>query len=541
VLLGVAPQLVVSTLINPLLPALGVAPLSGVGWLGIAAGQGSWLATGGLVLGIAALVVGALIYWLPVRVGGAAAAGGPPTVFTGGEPLRVEGRLGASDFTHMVKSALGPFYRGFDVDRFYLWAWRALCRLADRVSDVLGAAEKVPVAALVAGAAAVGLAGLLLPAAAAAHGAASAHVSLAPLAAAVAVAGAGLLLACGASAARRLALPLGLAVALATGALLAPAGMARVVLLELATLLALLALWWSSDSERARWGYLTAVVLSGLAMFAGALAAERGHVTAALALLLPGVAVKLALVPVWFWLPLVAGSTPAVVTGLVVGIVDVAAFGEVLTLRGHAPWLFEGQSAWLALGVASTLGGALLALAQRDVRRLLAFSTIMDMGLLVIALALGGTIGVSGALIGAAVHALAKALLFASVAGPEAAGEALVDARGLATRHPVAMFGFVVGSLAVLGVPPTLGFAAHWRILGAAAGNTPLFAALCGAAMLAVATYARAIAIFWWGEARPAPATRGGASVPLLSAAVVLLAVALLAAGLWPALLGGEA
>jgi formate hydrogenlyase subunit 3/multisubunit Na+/H+ antiporter MnhD subunit len=150
----------------------------------------------------------------------------------------------------------------------------------------------------------------------------------------------------------------------------------------------------------------------------------------------------------------------------------------------------------------------------------------------------------AGAALGATVHALAKALLFASVAGPEADGTALIDSRGLASRHPVAGAGFVVGALAVLGIPPTLGYAAHWRIFAAVAGNIPLLAALAAAAMLSVAVYARAIALFWWG----AVDASGGAfedpphaySRPLLAAAVVLLALALLA-GFWPQLLGGAA
>ena len=146
----------------------------------------------------------------------------------------------------------------------------------------------------------------------------------------------------------------------------------------------------------------------------------------------------------------------------------------------------------------------------------------------------------AGAALGATVHALAKALLFASVAGPEADGASLVDARGLASRYPVAGAGFVVGALAILGVPPTLGYAAHWRIFAAVAGNVPLLAALAAASMLGVAVYARAIALFWWGAGSVSENPRAY-SRPLLAAAVVLLALALLVAGFWPQLLGGAA
>jgi formate hydrogenlyase subunit 3/multisubunit Na+/H+ antiporter MnhD subunit len=350
----------------------------------------------------------------------------------------------------------------------------------------------------------------------------------------------GLLLACGAAPSRRRLLsPLAAAGALAVAGVLVEPPLLRTLLLEGAAAVALLVLWWTTGGA-ARRGYLVAVALSAVGMVGGAIAAEHGDAQLARVLLLPGIAVKLGLVPLWFWLPLVAEATPAVVAGLVVGVVDVAAFGELLTLRGAAPALFEPALPWLVLGGASAILGALLALAQRDLKRLLAFSTIEDMGLLVVSLVLGGEYGLAGAALGATVHALAKALLFASVAGPEAEGAPLVDARGLASAHPLAAAGFLVGALSVLGVPPTLGYAAHWRIFAAVAGSPPLLAALAGAAMLAVATYARAIALFWWGTGSPPPPERGYRR-PVLGAAVVLLTLALLAAGLWPRLLGGVA
>ncbi|HET9599593.1 MAG TPA: proton-conducting transporter membrane subunit, partial [Anaeromyxobacteraceae bacterium] len=280
--------------------------------------------------------------------------------------------------------------------------------------------------------------------------------------------------------------------------------------------------------------------LSAAGLAGGSLAAEHGAARLALALLMPGIAVKLALVPLWSWLPLVAGAAPAAVTGVVIAVVDVAAFGEVLGLRAALPGLFDPAGAWLALGAGSAALGALLMLAQRDLRRLLALSTVTDMGLLVTALALGGERGLAGAALGAAVHALAKALLFASLAAPEADGASLVDARGLASAYPLPAAGFVVGALAVLGVPPTLGYAAHWRILAAAATRPLLLAVLCGAAMLSVAVYARAIALCWWGGGAPPPGAQPERR-PLLGAALALLAAALVAGGLWPRLLGGAA
>jgi len=280
------------------------------------------------------------------------------------------------------------------------------------------------------------------------------------------------------------------------------------------------------------------VIISAVGMVGGSIAAEHGNVQLARVLLLPGIAVKLGLFPLWFWLPLVAEWAPAVVTGLVIAIIDVAAFAEVVTLRTVAPEVFSPALPWLAVAVISAAGGALFALAQRNLKRLLAFSTISDMGLMMVALVVGGTWGIEGAILGAAAHAIAKALLFASVSGPEAEDAAMVNPRGLASQHPLSSFGFVVGALAVLGVPPTLGYPGHWRIFSSVVTNTPLFVILAGSAMLNVATYGRAIALYWWGAEIPAPAKHGYSRIAL-GASIVLLVLAALIAGVWPRVLGG--
>ncbi|MDR3776130.1 MAG: proton-conducting transporter membrane subunit [Terracidiphilus sp.] len=544
ILLGVAPQLAITYLLNPLLPALGCAPLVGVSWFGLSSGQGIWLASGGLMLGVVALLFGALVVWVPSLMRGAATAGGAPSVFTGGEMLSPRGHMGASDFSYAMKHALAPFYRAFDVDTAWLGIWHLLSRIASSIAKPFAAAEQyawifLPVIAVALGAfgwfAPVGNIGMV-------QAAASSVPPMLILAVGVGISLAGLLLASSAAKAwRHLLLPLALAGGLALGGILAQGSLLRTGLLESASVVALLTLWKTSEKAAARYGYLLAIAISALGMVGGTLAAEQGNAHLALALLLPAIAVKLGLVPLWLWLPLVAESTPAVLAGLVIGVIDVAAFAEVLTLRISEPWLFTPALPWIVLGVASAVVGALLALAQRNIKRLLAFSTVEDLGLIVVAVAFGGDLGLSGALIGATVHALAKALLFASISGPEADGARLMDARGLASRHPLGSVGFAVGALAVLGVPPTVGYAVHWRIFTAVAGNVPLFALLCGAAMLSVAVYARAITLFWWGSDTASAELPVQYNKILMAVAVLLLAITLLAVGVWPRLLGGVA
>jgi multicomponent Na+:H+ antiporter subunit A len=541
VLLGVAPQLAVTYVINPLLPSLGVPVIAGVSWFGITTGQGMWFATVGLVLSLVALVLGAVIYWIPSTVRGAVTAGGPPTIFTGGEPLSAQGHLGAADFSEIIKEAFAPFYHFCDADRYWLKLWHFLCDAAHLLAKLVKVVEHRAVIGLCAIAAATALATRLLPSAPAELGAAVPR-SLVPLAIGMLIALIGLVAAAAASdVTRRTILPLTLAGACACGGVLAHAPY-RMLLLELAAVIALLVIWKRTARAEARWAYLTAVLISAACMVGGAAALEHGKHGLALALLLPGIATKLALVPLWFWLPLLAETTPAVVVGLVVSVVDVAAFGEVLTLRLSDPSLFAPATPWLIFGIASVLGGAALALAQRDLKRLLAFSTVEDLGMLLVALCVGGQYGWEAAAIGATVHALAKALLFVAVSAPEAAKASLVDARGLAARHPVAAAGFAVGALSILGVPPTLGYVAHWRVFLAIAASPATLTIFAGAAMLCVAIYGRAIALFWWGAPKEESVTAGTTyNQMLLGAAVVLLTVVLLLGGIWPRVLGGAA
>jgi multicomponent Na+:H+ antiporter subunit A len=525
--LGVEPQLAVRFLLNPLLLALGLAPLTGIGWLGLTLGEGTWFATGGFMISLVALAFGALVYSFarPARVLAKAGAG---AVFSGGEPLGPQGRLGASDFARLVKDALAPFLWLVDVDRYYLAVWHGMNRCAAGLDRLSRRAERHAGPLLAVLCLALGAAAATLPTAAPAGAAPESTVPWLPVAA-VALAWLSLTAAAWVDRATRRVLPYFLiAGVLALGGMAFAQGLAQAALLEAAAVAALLALLALGRHPAAR-AYLAALVLSAVGTLGGALAAEHGAPHLALALLLPGFSIKLGLVPLFLWLPRVAEEAPAVLTGLIIAVVDVAALMELIALRGSAPWLFIPAWPWIALGLLSSALGALLALGTDDLKRLLAYSTIVDMGTLTLALALGGRFGLEGAILGAAVHALAKALLFITIAVPEAAGTSLKGARGLAARYPVPASGFLVGALAVVGVPLTLGFRAHWRVFCAADASSGLLTALAAVAMLSLAVYARAIARFWWGGESTEPSRPGS---PVLTAAIVILMGVLLVLGL---------
>ncbi len=229
-------------------------------------------------------------------------------------------------------------------------------------------------------------------------------------------------------------------------------------------------------------------------------------------LLLVGFSLKLALVPVYFWLPAVAESASPMSVALIVSVVDIAAFFELANIRVEMPWVFsDHQGIWLAAALLSMFAGALLALGQRNLRRMLAFSTIDDMGYLLLGLVAGPAVGLTGALIGALAHAIFKVLLFGSLGVAEyRLGHALtLDDRGLAGRFPLSGAAFIAGSLGMIGVPPLLGFAGRWRLYlsGVTFGGVWLGLAMALATVLALFYYVRAIHTVWLGPADGLPKT----------------------------------
>jgi NADH:ubiquinone oxidoreductase subunit 5 (subunit L)/multisubunit Na+/H+ antiporter MnhA subunit len=537
VVLSVAPQLPVNYLLNPVLAALGLGAGAEVTWFGLAGSTGVWWTTAGLGLALVSLVAGALVYRLasPPRavVGAGALAGGG--VFTGGEPMPGTGRLSASDFSEILRQHWAPFYRAADVDRLYLAGWAALRAVAGGAAAALRLLERhAALSVVVLSAALLCATGLAGPGAeAAAESALPAIPTGLPLA--VGAACAALLLAALASGPfRRHALLIGLAGAAAVAGLSVAAPLLRLALLEAGSLLALALVWRAARQPATRLTYLAVVAVSAACLVGGELLAQAGDARWARALLLTGFLVKLGAFPLLFWLPRLAEDLPALALGAVVAVVDVAAFGELWVLAQGAPWLCEPRALWLAAAAVTALCGGLLMLAQRDLKRLLVLSTVEDAGFLLLGVAVGGELGAGGALLGAVVHALGKALLFASLSGPEADGALSADAAGLATGYPVSAAGFLAGMLAVLGVPPLLGFAGRWRLYEAAAGLGPwMLLAFALASAMALVAYALALARAFWG---PRPEGGPGAHEPtLLRLALVVLLALLVVGGLWPA------
>ena len=320
---------------------------------------------------------------------------------------------------------------------------------------------------------------------------------------------------------------------------------ASAILLDLAELSAVALVWLhgTPDADDAARKYLYSIVagiactvVAGFLIGNGAEPPGPALQKAVVCLLILGFTLKLGMIPFYFWLPAVAVATPPMTTALIVSIVDIAAFGELAALREASPWVFgEWAPAWMTIALLSMIGGALLALSQTELKRMLAFSTITDLGLLLVGVTIGGASGIEGAWLGALNHALSKVILFGAVGLAEhQTGQVVtLDTRGLAARLPFAGATFIIASLAFIGVPPGIGFAAYWRIYAAATqfGGLALILPLFLVAALDLLCYARAIHRSWLG---PADDSVGNVQAYLAPGVLACLAVIVVVLGCIP-------
>ncbi|MBI4609163.1 MAG: monovalent cation/H+ antiporter subunit D family protein [Candidatus Rokubacteria bacterium] len=266
----------------------------------------------------------------------------------------------------------------------------------------------------------------------------------------------------------------------------------------------------------------------------------------AVGFLVIGLGIKMALFPLHGWLPDAYTYAPPAVTALLAPVTTkVAAYALARVLfsvlggpetLGRIPL---GVLAWA--GAVAVVAGGVLALRQSDLRRLLAYSSVSQVGFIALGLGLANQPGLAGAYLHILSHALMKGCLF-FVAGAvvvRLGGPALADLRLMRERMPWTTVCLVVAALSMIGIPPTAGFFSKWYLLvGAIEAGQPLLAAVIAGGGLLTAVYMWRVVehacLARHGDSRSHAGPRAEAP-PAMLVALLAAVAGILAVGIWSA------
>jgi len=307
-------------------------------------------------------------------------------------------------------------------------------------------------------------------------------------------------------------------------------------------------------------------LLAGVAgdySFAAIRAGHLANLSTALVVVLAlvGAGSKAGLMPLHAWLPLAHPAAPSHVSALMSGAMTKVALYAIIRI------LFDlvGPIGWwvgvivVAIGAASAFMGVLYGLFQRDLKTLLAYSTIENVGIIAVGLGLAlmfranglaalAALALTAALLHALNHALLKGLLFCGAG-------AVLDATGLRDierlgalihRMPVTATTFLVGAAGLAALPPLNGFVSEWLTFQAILtgpqlpqwelkfGVVVVGALLALTAALAAALFVRAFGIVFLGRPRSAAAAGAVDAGPSMRAALILLAATCVLLGVMP-------
>jgi hydrogenase-4 component B len=344
-------------------------------------------------------------------------------------------------------------------------------------------------------------------------------------------------------------------------------------LMALSSFLLILTEQGKEEVRRAAFVYLTTTHIATLALYAFFILLDQGAggfafpeaatiegatplATALFLLALVGFGLKAGIMPLHIWLPEAHAAAPSHVSALMSGVVIKMGIYGLVRMTSF----FVHTPAWwgwtvLALGLVSGVMGVAFAIAQHDIKRLLAYHSVENIGIILIGLGvalLGRTfdqpalvaLGLAGSLLHVVNHGLFKALLFLSAGAViNATGSRHLDSYGgLIRRMPLTALCFLGGAVAICGLPPLNGFVSEWLIyLGLlhsqTVGTPPGLALVVVAApilamigALAVACFVKVFGVTFLGEPRKAwpqpitepPATMWVAMGVLLACCVVI-------------------
>jgi len=244
--------------------------------------------------------------------------------------------------------------------------------------------------------------------------------------------------------------------------------------------------------------------------------ASDGLLLAGMALLLVGFAFKVAAVPFHMWTPDVYQGAPSPVTGFMAAVAKTGGFAALLRVFVSSFGVMgaDWRPVVYVVAIVTLVVGAVLALVQRDVKRMLAYSSINHAGFVLLGVQAATGKGVSAALYYLFAYAVMVVGTFGLVTYLGRSGDRAHDIagyRGLAARQPAVAFALAVLLLAQAGVPFTTGFLAKLQVVVAAvdAGSAPLAFVAMASAAVAGFFYLRLVVLMYSGTTAGAPEPLG--------------------------------
>lgn len=231
--------------------------------------------------------------------------------------------------------------------------------------------------------------------------------------------------------------------------------------------------------------------------------------TFGLVLMMSGLAFKISAAPMHVWTPDVYEGAPTPVVAMFATAPKMAGMGmfALVLYTAFGPVMDDWQPILAIIAAASMTIGAFGALAQNNFKRLLAYSSIANVGYALVAMTVGPELGGSPLLLFMTIYVITSIGLFAGVLAMRRSGgmvEDIQELSGLIRTHPALALALTLMLVSIAGLPPLAGFWPKLAVLDAALAGDYLWLAiiLVLSSVIAAGYYLRVIAIMWFGEAR---------------------------------------
>ena len=267
-----------------------------------------------------------------------------------------------------------------------------------------------------------------------------------------------------------------------------------------------------------------------------------------LLLVVVGLGFKIAAVPFHFWTPDAYDGAPTPVTGYMSVIPKAAGFAAIvrLVIQGLAPMHDDWSTLLAILALITMVFGNIVAVSQRNVKRMLAYSSIAHTGYMLAGFAAyqatdgfsdgsgSGELGVSSVLYYLLAYTFMNIGAFAIVSWIQHRGRGmeLEDFNGLGATHPLPAAAMAVFLISLMGIPPTIGFYAKYYVIVALIDANLLWLALAIVIMSAISAffYLRIVAVMYFQEGHESPVKF---STPMLNTGIAIMVVAVFLLGIF--------